>query len=137
MEEEEGAWWREAVLKVAGMASGRQGRGLGQGRLPCFIWLALTRHSWALDSLFPSLLSFARPQPKPGVAMATSEEPISLAVSVVQRLAWSSELPARGLLCCPRFLSNALPSSQRPFIRDSALCCPFPIVNSASLQVAG
>lgn len=29
----------EAVLKVVGVASGRQGRGLGQGRLPGFMWL--------------------------------------------------------------------------------------------------
>lgn len=71
MEEKEGGWWRETVLKVVGVAIGRQGRSLGQGSLPCFIWLALPRHSWALDSPFLSLPSFARPQPKPGVAMAT------------------------------------------------------------------
>lgn len=41
--------------------------------------------------------------------MATSEEPISLVISMVQSLAWSCELPelpARGLLCCPDFSSG-------------------------------
>ena len=89
MEEKERAWWGEAFVRVAEVASGRQGRGPGQaqGRRPCFIWLALARHSRALDLPFPSLPFFARPQPEPGVAMATSEEPISLVISVVQRLA--------------------------------------------------
>lgn len=38
-----GGQGREAVLEVVAVASGRQGRGLGQGRLPGFIWFAGTR----------------------------------------------------------------------------------------------
>ena len=101
-----------------------------QRRRPCFIWLALTRRSHALDLPFPSLPFFARPQPEPGVAMATSEEPISLVMSVVHRLAWSLKLPARALLCCPQFLSLPHPvprgrsSGTLLSLPQSRLCLP-------------
>lgn len=89
--------------RVVGLASDGQGRDLGPWQGPrALFWLILLVLSGT-----PSLPFFPRPQPEPGVAMATSEEPISLVISVVQSLAWSCELPelpARGLLCCPQFL---------------------------------
>lgn len=86
--------------RVARLASDGLGRGLDPWQGPrALFWLILL-----VLSDTPSLPFFPRPQPEPGVAMATSEEPISLVISVVQSLAWSCELPARGLLCCPQFL---------------------------------
>lgn len=70
--------------------------------------------------------------------MATSEEPISLVMSVVQRLAQGSELLARGLRCCPQFPSDFSRSLiQFPEAIPQGLCCPSPRVDSASPQVAG
>jgi hypothetical protein len=58
--------------------------------------------------------------------MATSEEPISLVMFVVQSLAWSLELPARGLLCCPQFLSKPHPG---PRGHSLGPCCSSPRVD--------
>lgn len=116
----------EAALRViewlvVGRGEG-QGWAMARGRLPWLIFLALPGASvpWACLSLLPF---FTRPQPEPGVAMATSEEPISLVMSMVQRLAWSSELPATGLLCCPQFLPRPHPVPRGPSL---GTLWPFP-----------
>lgn len=71
--------------RVARLASDGQGRGLGPWQAPrVLLWLILLVLSGT-----PSLPFFPRPQLEPGVAMATSEEPISLVISMVQSLAWS------------------------------------------------
>lgn len=95
------------LVSVVVVARGGLGRGLGPGqgrkRLPDLSsW-----HHWALlcpGLASPSMPFVTRPQPEPGVAMATSEEPISLVMPVVRSLAWSVVLPAGGLLGCPQFL---------------------------------
>lgn len=62
--------------------------------------------------------------------MATSEEPISLVMSVVQSLAWSSKLLARGLPLLSQFLSMPHPvprghsSGTLLFLPRSRLCLP-------------
>lgn len=86
-------------------------RGLGSS-LGLSPWCSYTLYCLS----FPA---FPRPQPEPGVAMATSEEPISL---VMSGRVWTGALGAAGkrpLLLSPISLQTSS-SSQRPFLRDSA-----------------
>lgn len=81
----------------------------GPGEAPLFYVVGINQalRCPGLAFSFPACLCQAPAEP--GVAMATSEEPISLVMSVVQRLAWSLKLLARGLFCCPQFLSMPHP----------------------------
>lgn len=106
---------------VAGRGAVWAGERSGQAPLLYLVGINQVLPCPRLAFSFPACL--ARPQRETGVAMATSEEPISLVMSVVQRLAWSSKLPARGFLCCPRFLS--MPQSV-PRVRSSGTLLSLP-----------
>lgn len=107
-----GVFFKSVVIVV----SDGQGRGLGPWWGPReLLWLILLALSGT-----PSLPFFPRPQPEPGVAMATSEEPISLVISMEQSVSWSCELTGkRSALLSPVSL-QASPTSLRPFLKDSA-----------------